>query len=383
MKNSILYILLIVITASCNNAGDQTEKATPQEQKPTNLELSAAQMRSNSIELGNIEHTMMGGTILVNGSVEIPPTNKTAISFPYGGFVSSVNVLDGMYVKNGQILMTIEDPALIQLQQDYMDAYSQLQYLKADYERQKELGTQGANSGKTIQLAQASYQSGRAKVEGLKLKLELAGLNAAAVQQGKFTRKVPVKAPFNGVVTGMFAEVGKYASPSDVLMEVIDTKHTHIELFVFEKDIPFIRLNQRVELTINGSDKPYTAKIYLIGKAIGADRRVKVHCHLYKEEPALLSGTFVQARIHLDEQTLKAVPVDAVVDLDGKKYVFAAKKMAAGSVQVELVQVRILAEENGWAAVQEEHAGNQLKSVVFKGANTVLSSILLKMQPNE
>ena len=384
MKKSILYSLLLLLIASCSSEATNTEKSSEEPKtKSTVVELSKAQIQSNAIELGKVEQKLMGGTIVVNGSVEIPPTNKTAISFPFGGFVSSVSVLDGMNVKKGQVLMTIEDPALIQLQQDYMDAYSQLQYLKADYERQKELGTQGANSGKALQLAQASYQSGRARVEGLKLKLELAGLSVAAVQQGKFVRKVPVRAPFNGVVTGMFAEVGKYAGPSEVLMEVIDTKHTHIELFVFEKDIPFIRLGQRVELTVNGMDKPYAAKIYLIGKAIGTDRRVKVHCHLETEQPDLLSGTYVQARIHLEEQKLSAVPVDAVVDFEGKKYVLSAKEISGAKTRFELIQVRVLAEENGWLAIQKQQADVQLVNVVFKGANTLLSTISLKMQPNE
>lgn len=384
MKKSILYSLLLLLMASCSSEATNTEKSSKEPKtESTVVELSKAQIKSNAIELGKVEQKLMGGTIVVNGSVEIPPTNKTAISFPFGGFVSSVSVLDGMNVKKGQVLMTIEDPALIQLQQDYMDAYSQLQYLKADYERQKELGTQGANSGKALQLAIASYQSGRARVEGLKLKLELAGLSAAAVQQGKFVRKVPVRAPFNGVVTGMFAEVGKYAGPSEVLMEVIDTKHTHIELFVFEKDIPFIRLGQHVELTVNGMEKPYAAKIYLIGKAIGTDRRVKVHCHLETEQPDLLSGTYVQARIHLEEQKLSAVPVDAVVDFEGKKYVLSAKEISGAKTRFELIQVRVLAEENGWLAIQKQQADVQLVNVVFKGANTLLSTISLKMQPNE
>lgn len=385
MKNLIIYTLLLVLATSCGGNEAPTEKAVKETAKigALELELNAAQLRSNAIETGKVQRKMMGGVITVNGSVEIPPTNKTAISFPFGGFVSAIHVLDGMAVNKGQVLMTIEDPALIQLQQDYMDATSQLTYLKADYERQKELGTQGANSGKTIQLAQATYQSAVARSEGLKMKLELAGLNPEAIKQGKFTRKVPVRAPFNGVVTGMFAEVGKYAGPSDVLMEVIDTKHTHVELFVFEKDVPFLRLNQRVELRLSGSEKLVSAKIYLIGKAIGSDRRVKVHCHLDKEDQNLLSGTFVQGRIHLDEQDMMAVPVDAVVSFENRKFVFSATEKGTGSTLFKMVPVRVLAEEDGWMAVQEQGSGNQLKNVVFKGANTLLSTISLKMQPNE
>lgn len=383
MQKAFLYIGITSLLMGCSSGEEQvTKEAKTAPASKTSIQLTAAQIQSNQIETGAVTKKQMGGMIAVTGTVEIPPSNKKAISFPFGGFVSTVNVLDGMNVKQGQVLMTIEDPALIQLQQDYMDAAAQLTYLKADLERQKELGSQGANSGKTIQLAQANYQSAMAKSEGLKMKLELAGLNPSAVKNGSFTRKVPVKAPFSGVVTGMFAQAGKYAGPSDVLMEVIDTKHTHVELFVFEKDIPMLRLNQSVELSVNGSSMTYSGKIYLIGKAIGMDKRVKVHCHLDKEEPNLLSGSFVQAKIHLDEQELIAVPVDAVVDMEGKKYVFTEQKNAKGA-NYKMVEVAVLAEENGWLAISGNLNQSQLSSVVLKGANTLMSTFLLEMQPNE
>ncbi len=383
MQKAFLYIGITSLLMGCSGGEETvTNENTKAPESKKSIELTSSQIQSNQIETGAVVKKQMGGIISVTGTVEIPPSNKKAISFPFGGFVSSVNVLDGMNVKQGQVLMTIEDPALIQLQQDYMDAVAQLTYLKADLERQKELGSQGANSGKTIQMAQANYQSAVAKSEGLKMKLELAGLNPSAVKNGNFTRKVPVKAPFSGVVTGMFAQAGKYAGPSDVLMEVIDTKHTHVELFVFEKDIPMLRLNQSVELSLSGSSTVYSGKIYLIGKAIGMDKRVKVHCHLDKEEPNLLSGSYVQAKIHLDEQELLSVPVDAVVDLEGKKYVFVGQKTTKG-MRFTKIEVSVLAEENGFLAISGNLAKSQLESIVLKGASTLMSSFLLEMQPNE
>ena len=89
------------------------------------------------------------------------------------------------------------------------------------------------------------------------------------------------------------------------------------------------------------------------------------------------------ARIHLEEQKLSAVPVDAVVDFEGKKYVLSAKEISGAKTRFELIQVRILAEENGWLAIQKQQVDVQLINVVFKGANTLLSTISLKMQPNE
>jgi hypothetical protein len=52
-------------------------------------------------------------------------------------------------------------------------------------------------------------------------------------------------------------------------------------------------------------------------------------------------------------------------------------------MRFEMIQIRVLAEENGWLAIQEQKSGIQLINVVYEGANTLLSTISLKMQPNE
>lgn len=379
---SILLIAVLMLTA-CGNNETTTETNAPAKGAGTVVEITEKQAADNGIRAELPKLMAIGATVNVTGTVEVPPQNKTAISFPFGGFVSSVPVLDGMSVKKGQVLLTVEDPQLIQLQQDYLEVWSQLEYLKEEYERQRKLGDQGVNSGKTVQLAQSNYRSAQAKSEGLRLKLEMAGISPASVRAGKLIRKVPVTSPFSGVVTKLNAAIGHYVRPEEVLLEIIDLKHCHVELFVFEKDIPALNIGQRVEMHFPNREEPVQAKVYLIGKEISADRMVKVHCHLEQEDPTIIPGTFVAAEVDLTGSKQLSVPSESIVKLKGKDIVFIEREISAKKKRYEAVPVDVIGEEKGYSAIRFRTAVPENSKVVISGAYTLVSTFLLETQLNE
>ena len=304
---------------------------------------------------------LIGTSIEVSGSVEVPPQNKTAISFPFGGFVKRVPVLDGMVVKKGQVLIGLEDPQIVQLQQDYLEALSELEFLENEYERQKRLDDQQINSQKNLQQAKSAFLTTQARCKGMKIKLEMAGVSPSAVAKGNLQREVSVRAPFDGVVTKMNAEVGHYATPQDVLLEIIDLKHGHIELAVFEKDIPSLKKGQKVHVFLFNNPEPVDATVFLIGREIGMNRMVKVHCHLDNENPDIIPGSFVKARIDLDNHKLPTVPSDAIFNMNGKEVVFIRSGKSGNKSVFEPKVVETMGEENGRTAIR------------FKGGQSVMN----------
>ncbi|MFM2039477.1 MAG: hypothetical protein RLZZ493_66 [Bacteroidota bacterium] len=384
MKQLILvsYVMLFVI--SCSSKAEKTSKSESIKKQVTNVSLNAAQLKNAGIILGEPTEEVLGATISVTGSVEIPPQNKTAITFPFGGFVKSVAVLDGMTVKKGQALLSLEDPALIQLQQDYLAELSQLEFYKQDYDRQKSLGEKQVNSGKTVQQAKANYMHSLAVTKGLKLKLEMASISPRKVENGDLQRLVTIRAPFDGIITKMNAANGQYAAAQDVLLEIIDLKHCHIELFVFEKDIPSLVIGQKVTFQLNNQPEDKTATVYLIGREIGADRMVKVHCHLDNEDDKLLPGTFINATIELTQQKQLTVPNDAVVKLNEKDVVFTARSNSKSKNTFDIQPIEVLGNAHGRTAfrfVNEDQTRS--KQLVLKGAYSILSSLLMEMEAEE
>lgn len=383
MKN--FFYILSVITALAACSSETTEKSAAT-QAETNMAgtvlLNKEQIKNARISMEAPIQMGIGTTVRVTGTVEVPPQNKTAISFPFGGFVKSVPVLDGMQVKKGQVLVTLEDPAIIQLQQDYLEANSQLEYLKQEYDRQKTLGDQQVNSGKTVQQAKSNYMSTLARCKGMKLKLEMAGVSPSQVEKGNLQREIAIRSPFNGVVTKMSAAVGHYVTPQEVLLEIIDLRHSHIELFVFEKDIPSLKTGQKVHVRLANETEPKMATIYLIGREIGNDRMVKVHCHLDKEDPSVIPGSFVNAEVDLTNAQQITVPSEAIVNLKGKNVVFWKKHESDSGTVYELKEVELLGEEGGRTAIRYKSGDATGKEeVAVKGAYAILSTILLKMEP--
>lgn len=64
-------------------------------------------------------------------------------------------------------------------------------------------------------------------------------------------------------------------SPSDVIMEVVETQAMHLELAVFEKDIFNLKNGQKIKFTAPqvGSEE-FEAKVSQIGKSVGGNDRV-------------------------------------------------------------------------------------------------------------
>lgn len=374
--------MLFVI--SCSSKAEKTSESASVKKQVNNVTLNASQLKNAGIILGEPTEEVLGATISVTGSVEIPPQNKTAITFPFGGFVKSVAVLDGMTVKKGQALLSLEDPALIQLQQDYLAELSQLEFYKQDYDRQKSLGEKQVNSGKTVQQAKANYLHSLAVTKGLKLKLEMASISPTKVEKGDLQRLVTIRAPFDGIITKMNAANGQYAAAQDVLLEIIDLKHCHIELFVFEKDIPSLVIGQKVTFQLNNQQVEKTATVYLIGREIGADRMVKVHCHLDNEDDKLLPGTFINATIELSQQKQLTVPNDAVVKLNEKDVVFTARSNSKSKNTFYIQPIEVLGNAHGRTAFRFVNEDLTIsKQLVIRGAYSILSSFLMEMEAEE
>jgi cobalt-zinc-cadmium efflux system membrane fusion protein len=375
-KAIILSIILVGMLTGCASE-EKKEVTAPQEMK-TLVSLNKDQMKNAGVKLGKPTFESIGMTIYANGTMEVPPQNKTVISVQFGGFVKSLDVLDGMTVRKGQRLLTIEHPDLIQLQQDYLEVIGQMEYLKSEMERQKTLYDKDAGSAKAYQQAKAEYQMAAARKSGLSTKLDMAGVNMGSLNNGTIQRSISVVSPFDGVVTKMAVNVGAYAEPTEHLLEIIDLKHSHAEVIVFEKDVRFLSIGQKVSLRITGKEDLIEAEVFLIGKEIGRDRTVKVHCHLNEENKDIAPGSYFKATIHTGESKLHCVPSEAIVELDGEPVIFQLVKTSGNKTFFQPIPVRILITEKELTAFEFIQKGVTFdKTYVLSGAYDIMSSIMV------
>lgn len=377
MKTIIGISIIILVLSACSSSAPEQMK---QPRVETNISLNAEQLKNAGVEFGTATLKSIGLLIQANGKIEVPPQNKTIIAAQFGGFIKSVKVLDGMLVQKGQTLFTLEDPLLIELQQDFIEVTGNLEFLSAELERQTSLVKQEAGSLKTYQQAKSNFVAAQARKNGLKAKLAMAGLSLSKLNNGTIQSEIPIVAPFSGVVTKLTLSVGSYADPKDHLMEIIDLKHAHAEVIVFEKDLKHLKVGQTVQLALTDNNEMVTGKVFLIGKEVAQDRTVLVHCHLDKENSTIAPGSYFKAIIRTGTSEEYCLPSDAIVELNNKKVVFIpTKKGKVTTFNPE--EVNVLSTENEWTAFEFRSKKIKLnQQVVTKGAYDILSTFLMKAE---
>ncbi len=364
----LLNSLIVLLLLSCSSP-DIEANAAKETKAIQQLKLSPKQRQTLGLELGTLEQINMGLSVFANGVIDVPPQNKSYIAMPFGGYIKKINVLDGMQVQKGQILMVVEHPEVIELQQEYLEVQGQAEYLAADYERQKELYAKEAGSAKSYQQAKSAYMVNKAKLSGLAMKLEMANVNMNTLRNGQIERTQNIRSPFAGVITKVTANVGAFAEPKDNLLEIIDLKHAHAELTVYEKYLSFLQKEQSVKLQFVDMHTTASAKIYLIGREISTERTVKVHCHFDKLPADITPGSYLKAEIRAEDQNQFTLPEEAVVQQNGKDVVFIEKEGNFLTVEIDI----LMTQDGRVAITSKQLALLKRSSIVVKGAYELLA----------
>ncbi|WP_426491386.1 efflux RND transporter periplasmic adaptor subunit [Hymenobacter sp. 102] len=389
--NSPLYkvaaLSLLVLGAGCQgNEPSETPAAettaapadsTAAAAAPDLITLTADEQQLAGIQTTTLDQRVLGAGLKVNGVIDVPPDKMLSINAPLGGIVESTSLLQGTPVRRGQALAVIRNPAFIQLQQQYLETQSQLRYARTDLVRQRELVREEVAPAKNEQQAQSRYDMLVAQAAGLSAQLRLAGL---PVGKQPFVSTATLRAPKDGFVKAVNVAVGQSVTPTDALFELVDPEHMHAELTVFEKDAAQLKIGQRIRFTVpNDSSVERGAKVYLIGRTVDEEQRtVRVHGHLDREsDPALRPGMFVRAVIETTSRRVPALPDKAVVDYEGKQYVFRQESAANGQRSYRMLEVRRGEQADGYSEVflPGQATADTAARYVTEGAYSLLSKL--------
>jgi len=374
MKN-IIILIAAVVWMSCGTKTTDKE-ATPGSNDAVTL--TPAQYAAVGITLGKIERKVMSTAIQVNGKLDVPPQNLVTISAPLGGFVKSTSLLQGTKVKKGDILVTLENHEYIQLQQDYLDNASKLEFLEAEYNRQTELAKENVNAQKVLQQSKSQFESTKAVVKGLEAKLAMINIVPASLKDGKIHSTINLYSPISGFVTTVNVTLGQYVSATEVMFRIVNLEHIHAELEVYEKDIRKILIGQKVDFRVTGEDQYRTASVYLIGKEISPDRTVRVHCHLEKEDPSLLPGMFLTANVETAAQEFDVVPTRSIQSFESTSIVF----FVSGENQFKAVPVKTGTMAAEYTAIEFPEKTDRNIPIVVEGGFQLLG-LLKNIQEDE
>ncbi len=335
MKNKSIIIIAIlsvaIFIASCGNK-DKTGPVVSETEDPTVEQheeadeaiLTADQIKTIGIEFGTIEQKQLTTSLKTNGVLKVPNQNKASINSLYSGIIKSLMVQPGNPVSRGQTIATISNPEFIQVQSEYLSINSRMVLAEQEYNRQKELNAGNAGALKNLQAADAELKSLRTRRSSLQQQIQLMGINPSSLANGKLISVLSIKSPISGVVSSVNVKMGSYIDLSTIVAEVVDNRQLHLDLFVYEKDLPKLKNKQTIHFTLtNNPGKEYDAEIFSLGSSFeNESKAVSVHAMVKGDKTGLIDGMNITANISLDKATLPAIPTEAIVNLQGQDYIF-------------------------------------------------------------
>ncbi len=355
--SGLLVLATILSLSSCTSqpeppAGDVV---IAENQAEGTLELSQAQFESSEMELGQVEMRTFHNVVKAKGMIDVPPENRAEVGAYFGGTVKELRLLTGQQVKKGEVLFILENPDFVQIQQDYLEAKGQLTYLESDYERQKNLAADNVSSQKNFLKSESDYTVTVVRLEALGKKLMLMNIDPGKLSIENIKTTIAVLSPMNGYVTQIDISIGSFLMPSQTAIAMVNTDHLHLELTVFEKDLPTLQAGQVIEFSIQEEkDKKYQALVYLINKTVDPiNRTVGIHGHIKDEKrTSILSpGMYVEADIYTTSESKASLPEEALVEINGKYFALVLQERAENGYSFVKKQISIGEMNDGYVEV--------------------------------
>ncbi len=295
---------------------------------------------------------------LLNASGYVVAQRKAAVASKVTGRLVSLTVEEGSSVKKGQIIGRLENEDVIALEKQAQanlstarfnleQAQVELNDATITYKRNQELLRHGFISQAEYDSAEARYrrsialkESADASVSAAKAAIELARLNV------EYTF---IRAPFDGVVLTKNADVGDIVTPigaaanaKAALVTMADMKSLQAEVDVSESNLRLIKIGQPCEILLDAlPDSRFSGAVHMIVPT--ADRSkasilVKVG-FIDKDERILpemsAKVAFLEREVGAQEKKLLTViNSSAIIERNGKKYVFLIKDRRALETQI-------------------------------------------------
>jgi len=333
-----------------------------------------ALLRDNAIEVETVTATAAssgsaGGAVL-NASGYVVARRQATVAAKVTGKVKAVLIEEGMEVKEGQLLASLDDTTtqpLHELARRQLDSANKnlqevevrLAEAERNLRRSQQLRADKLVSEQALDTAQSEVSAINARLEALKSEVKVAQSSVRVRTQE--LDDLQVRAPFDGVVVSKDAQPGEMVSPISAgggftrtgIATVVDMDSREIEVDVNEAFINRVKADQKAEAVLDAYPD-WTIPGHVINIVPTADRQkatVRVRIGFDQLDPRILPDMGVKVSF-LDSRAGEAapaasrpvvrVPADAIMKEGDTSFVWRVNDDS-----LERVAVRTGGERNG------------------------------------
>lgn len=235
------------------------------------------------------------------------------------GRVLTTLVERGSRVKAGQVLAQLDvraaSSSAAEANAQAESARASAAQLKLECARAEQLHSAGSISQAELERITAQCRTSSFGVEASSARARLAAQN---VGDGS------IRAPFAGVVSERYVDVGEFVRPDSRVVTIVASDELRLELAVPEADASKVREGAEVRFRVAGfPQRDFFGKVRFVSGAIReATRDLVVEALVENPDGVLKPGMFADVELQIGTETLPSVPKAATVEKDGHVHAF-------------------------------------------------------------
>jgi RND family efflux transporter MFP subunit len=297
----------------------------------------------------------------VSSTANLRALRDVAVSAQAEGLVDKLFAEEGDYVKDGQVLCSLDETQMkirLQLAEEKLaqatlqaekartrqeKAIAQIGHTQAELIRYEKAAKEGLVSDKEVaayryKLEELNHDQKVAAYETSELKHRMSELEAEIAQSKLDISRTQIRAPFAGFITGRSVNLGQRVRALDPLFNLGSFTPLFADVHLSERDARTVHSKQAATIYL-GSDESSTVVGHverispIVDQASGT---VKVTIAL-EPKPGFRPGAFVRVDIRTDTKSNAVlIPKRAIIEEDGQNYVYVASQDTAKRSKVQI-----------------------------------------------
>ncbi|MEP7316488.1 MAG: efflux RND transporter periplasmic adaptor subunit [Sphingomicrobium sp.] len=268
-----------------------------------------------------------------------------------GGLVRSVNVDAGSWVRQGQVLASIDrsvqSQTAAQLSAQVSAARADAALAQNEYERSLALVERGFVSKADLDRKMAARDAARARVN-----VAQAQLGAARAQIGR----LDIRAPTSGLILARNVEVGQVVSAgSGGLFRIASGGEMEMRAQLSQQDLAAVRVGVPASITAIGSDSVVQGRVWQVSPVINPQSRLGEVRIAVPYSAGIRPGGFAEAKITSGTTTAPMLPQSAVLADSKGNYVYIVN--AKNEIERRNVEIGEVSDDG--VTVRSGIAGNE------------------------
>lgn len=334
-KKIAQFVLISVLAVSCGKKEDNSlegKKAKLEKWKSEvaalsdsvrNLERQIAQLDPNAksevkvkpVTISPIERSTFKHFVSVQGSLEAEENVMVSAKMP--GLITAVLVKEGDFVKQGQLLATLDDEII---RKSIDEVKTSLDLVNTLFEKQKALWDQKIGT----------------ETQFLNLKNQKESLENKLVTLNSQKSQAKVLAPFSGVVDNIISKPGTMASPGVPILQLVNTTDLKVVAKVPDSYVSMIKNGDFVQVEFPDLGKTIDARVTNVARIVDPmSRTFKVEVNMPAISPDFKPNLLAVIRIN-DKTEINSIVVDEniIQQTEDGKIVFVATGEAGNQKSV-------------------------------------------------